>query len=78
MEKLITTPPNSCPSCGLEHSKCTEEGFKEGFLMFPLPIAGTALCACPRCFALMMNVECFENQKLIREKQESRIIKLTK
>lgn len=72
----MMTPPAKCPSCGLEHEKCKEEGFKEGFLMFPLPIAGTALCACPKCFALMVNKECFDNQKVIKEKQESKIVRV--
>ena len=70
------TPPAKCPGCSLEHEKAEEEGFEEGFLMFPIPNSGVAHFTCPRCFCVMMNQECFENQKALKEAQESRIIKV--
>ncbi len=74
--KILTiTPPDSCPGCGLEHKKAKEEGYDEGFLMFSIPNSGVAHYTCPKCFCVMMNVECFENQREIRKAQESRIIR---
>ena len=70
------TPPDKCPACGLEHEKAVEEGFEDGFLVFPIPNSGVAHYTCPKCFCVMMNKECFKNQKLIREKQDSRIVRV--
>ena len=73
---LKITPPDKCPGCGLEHEKAKKKGFEDGFLIFPIPNSGIAHFACPRCFCVMMNQECFENQKMLREKAESRIVRL--
>lgn len=70
------TPLDKCPSCGLEHAKCAEEGFEDGFLMIPLPMTGLALCICPKCFTVTGNKECFDIQKQIKEKQEARIVRV--
>ena len=69
------TPP-VCPACGLDEADCEEEGFEDGFMEFPIPNAGVAHFVCPRCFAVMMNKECFEAQREKREQGESRIIRV--
>lgn len=71
------TPP-TCPGCGLDPSKSKELGFKVGFLALPIPNMGLAHFVCPRCFCVMMNKECFENQAKIivanKPEDKSRII----
>jgi len=71
---LSLTPPDKCPACGLEHEKAMDEGFEDGFLMFSIPNSGVSHYTCPRCFCVMMNRECFENQAAIKEASESRIV----
>lgn len=71
---MFSLTPPICPGCDLDPEEAKEEGFEDGFLMFPIPTSGICHFVCPRCFVVMMNKECFEAQKELREKAESRVI----
>jgi len=74
MIDTLTAP--ICPGCGLDPELTVEEGFEDGFLMFPIPKAGICHFVCPRCFVVMMNRECFDVQREMRDKADSRIIRV--
>lgn len=72
----ITNPP--CPACGLDPEKAVEEGYEDGFMALPIPQLGIVNFICPKCFCMMANTECFDLQREVRKKAESRIVTLGK
>lgn len=70
---VTISPPKRCPSCKLKTSSMKTHGYPDGMLMFPIPNMGIAHFTCPRCFAVMMNRECFETQRRLRKQAQSRI-----
>jgi len=72
--KTYNVSPPVCPGCGLDPKNVIEDGFEEGFLMLPIPNMGVCHFVCPRCFVVMMNKECFDTQKDIRDRADSKII----